>query len=34
MKQKENGQENQREFIRGLPVRPVIGDPEKEESHE
>lgn len=34
MKQKENGKENQREFVPGLPVRPVNGDPEKEESHE
>jgi hypothetical protein len=34
MKQKENGQENQREFIRGLPVCSVIADPEKEESRE
>lgn len=34
MKQKENGKESQRGFVRGLPVRPVIGDPAKEASHE
>lgn len=34
MKLKENGKESQREFVRGLPVRFVIGDSEKEESHE
>jgi hypothetical protein len=34
MKQKEDGKVSQREFVRGLPVRPAIGNPEKEESHE
>lgn len=31
MKQKESRKENQREFVRGSPVRPVIGDPAKKE---